>query len=227
MGKQIRQMVWLLASWFSTPPLPVAAAQSIQPAIPEHSPPSASQQHFASVHAGISVFDAPEQYALSDFSWQARGEFLLGPTDRIFMRGMVLSVKRYHATDGDDMADIAPFDVVIGWQRMSDPAVLRQINILQKERFYYWRVEDFPIPRDEIESSSTNVHIIPDTALQWTQLDLLKVGDVISLQGLLTDVKSPEGFVWSTSRVRDDKGDGACEILLLQRLSVIRQAGGD
>lgn len=227
MGKQFRQIVWLLASWFSTPPLPVASAESAQPAIPKHSPPTANQQHFARLPGGIRVFDAPEQYALSAFSWQRRGAFLLGPTDRIYLRGMVLSVKRYHAAEGDDMADIAPFDVVIGWQRMSDPTVLRQVHILQQERFYYWRVEDFPIPRHEIESSSTNVHVIPDTAIQSRQIEQLKVGDIVSLQGLLTDVKSPEGFVWSTSRVRDDAGDGACEILLLQQLSVIRQVGDD
>ncbi len=222
MQKFKQRLAWLLAGWLSTSTLTASAAQGVQPAIPVHSPPTASQHLFAQMPPGIQVFEPPEQFPLSDFAWQTHGKFQLGPTDRIYMRGVVLSVKRYLVSDEDEMADIAPFDVVIGWQRMSDPAIIRQVHILQQERFYYWRVEDFPIPRDEIELTSTNVHVIPDSAEQWQQLAQLQVGSVVSMYGLLTDVKTPDGFVWSTSRVRDDHGDGACEILWLHQLSVLR-----
>jgi hypothetical protein len=202
-------------------------------AIPPGSPPTAQQQQFATLPAGILVFEAPEQYALSEFNWIKRGAFELGYTDHIFMRGVVLSIKRYdkdqvtaghHVRDGskDALSEISPLDVVIGWQRMSDPAVISQIHIQQQDRFYYWRVENFPIPRDEIELSSTNVHLIPAHADQAAQLFALKPGDVVSLEGYLTDVKKPDGFIWNTSRVRDDHGDGACEIMLVQHISILQ-----
>lgn len=167
------------------------------------------------------VFEAPEQSPVADFQWFKRGAFELAYTDRIFMRGLVLSVQPYHAPEADDMAEISPMDMVIGWQHMSDPAIVSQIHIRQRDRFYYWRVEAFPIPRDDIERSSTNVHIIANNPQQVAELLAVKPGDLVSLQGYLVDVKKPDGFIWTTSRVRDDHGDGACEILLVEHLSII------
>ena len=54
-----------------------------------------------------------------------------------------------------------PEDLALGWGRMSDSDVLAKIDITQSGRFYYWHVDDFPIPRREIETSSANMHMIP------------------------------------------------------------------
>lgn len=211
-----------MALW-SADAYPQPPAESAM-AIPPGSPPSEQQKQFALLPTGIRVFDPPEQYAITDFKWLKRGSFELGYTDRIFMRGLVLSVQPYTVAEEDDMAEISMVDVVIGWQRMSDPAVVSQIHIRQRDRFYYWRVESFPIPREEIERNSTNIHIIADSMEQMAALAAIKPGDVVSLEGYLTDVKKPDGFIWNTSRVRDDQGDGACEILLLHHLSIIQPA---
>lgn len=186
------------------------------------SPPTEHQQRFALLPAGVRVFEVPEQYPITDFRWVRRGDFELGYTDRIFIRGLILSTRHYDASADDDLADIAPVDIVIGWQRMSDPAVVSKIHILQRDRFYYWRVEDFPIPRDEIELTSTNLHVIANSPKEAARLLALKPGDLVSLEGYLTDVKKPDGFIWNTSRVRDDHGDGACEILMVNGISLIQ-----
>lgn len=191
------------------------------PAISPSSPPTVQQQAFGQLPAGIRVFEAPEQYPLAEFNWVKHGAFELGYTDHIFMRGLVLSVHAYTPADEDEMADLSPMDMVIGWQRMSDPAVVSQIHIRQQQRFYYWRVKDFPIPRQEIAQSSTNIHLIAEHAEILQTLASVKAGDMVSLEGYLTDVKKPDGLIWNTSRVRHDEGDGACEILLVRRVSIL------
>lgn len=209
----------LLSTWVASTQAQ-ATADSVL-AIPPGSPPTALQQEFSHWPAGVRVFEAPEQTPVTDFAWIAHGDFALGYTDHIFMRGLVLSVQPYANVDEDDMAALSKMDMVIGWQRMSDPAIVSQIHIRQHARFYYWRVEQFPIPREEIERSSTNIHLIAAEPDVWGALTQVRPGDIVSLEGFLTDVRKPDGLIWNTSRVRDDHGDGACEILLLRHISVM------
>lgn len=188
--------------------------------IPLSHPTNSQQQFFANLPSGPQVFDPPEQHPIKVFKWVQKGDYQLGYTDTFIIRGLVLSTRHYL---GDPKADIAPFDLVLGWQRMSDPAVIKAIHIRQNNRFYYWHVNDFPIPRDEIELSSTNLHLVPDNPQIAEALAKLKRGDVVSIVGYLTDVKDENAYIWTTSRSRKDSGDGACEIVLVKQLSVIKQ----
>lgn len=190
--------------------------------LPGNHAPSSQQRFFAKLPQGLQVYDAPEQHRINTFKWIKKGHYQLGFTDTFMIRGLVLSKRHYL---GDPKADIAPYDLVLGWQRMSDPAVIKAINIRQNNRFYYWHVNAFPIPRDEIELSSTNLHLVPDTPKIAEQLERLQRGDVVSLVGYLTDIKDEDEFIWATSRSRKDSGDGACEIVLVKQLSVIKRLG--
>src|SRR5262245_59167624 len=77
---------------------------------------------------------------------------------RFSVEARVLGVSHYRT---DREADLAPVDLALGWGPMSDSAVLQKVAISQGNRFYYWRVEQFPIPRREIETHSANMHMIP------------------------------------------------------------------
>ncbi len=190
--------------------------------LPANHAPSSQQRFFAALPQGEQVYDAPEQHRINTFRWIKKGHYQLGFTDTFIVRGLVLSKRHYL---GDPKADIAPYDLVVGWQRMSDPSVIKQINIRQNNRFYYWHVNEFPIPRDEIELSSTNLHLVPNSPKIAEQLEGLQRGDVVSLVGYLTDIKDEDEFIWATSRSRKDSGDGACEIVLVKQLSVIKHLG--
>ena len=61
----------------------------------------------------------------------------------------------------DAGAELAPVDLALGWRPMSDSAVLAEIAIHQRNRFYYWFTATFPIPRRDIEIHSANMHLIP------------------------------------------------------------------
>lgn len=166
---------------------------------------------------GIKVNEAPYQKALDTFKTIHKNNYELMLLDDFKIKGLVLSKRPYLA---DFRADIAPMDIVLGWKRMSDPAILKNIGIRQNYRFYFWHVEDFPLPRQELESSSTNIHLIPATPQVEEKIKSIRKGQVVSLKGYLVDAKAPDGFLWVTSRSRNDTGDGACEILLATSVEV-------
>ncbi len=114
---------------------------------------------------------------------------------------------------------LAPTDVVFGWGRMSDEAVLARIGIRQSDRFYYWRYHGTPpIPDREIERSSANMHLIPATRAIAKQVERLREGSVVTLRGYLVELTGTGGFVWRSSLTREDTGSGACELVWVEEL---------
>jgi hypothetical protein len=120
----------------------------------------------------------------------------------------------------DAGARIAPVDLALGWGRMSDTAVLRRIRFWQNYRFYFWQTPEYPIPREEIERSSANMHMIPANPFIERRLKGLKPGNLVRIQGYLVNAKAPDGFYWNTSLTREDTGNGACELVWVESLSI-------
>jgi hypothetical protein len=110
-------------------------------------------------------------------------------------------------------SDLSPVDLALGWGRMSDESVVSKISISQSGRFYRWHVDEFPIPRREIETHSANMHLIPRDEVVRDSIEQIKTGDVIELSGYLVNVKADDGWQWNSSLTRNDTGDGACELI--------------
>jgi len=116
-------------------------------------------------------------------------------------------------------ADLSPIDFGVGWGRMSDEAVLKQIDIGQSNRFMHWRVQEFPIPQREIETSAANMHLIPADSAIARQLDKMRVGQIVRLRGQLVRADAADGWHWTSSLSRDDTGSGACELFYVEQAS--------
>lgn len=131
----------------------------------------------------------------------------------------VLSRENYNI---GETAKISPVDFALGWGKMADPNVYKQISIRQSNRWYYWRYENTPpIPHREIETQSANTHLIPATQAIAEQLAKIDRDDLIQLKGHLVEVTGENGFVWRSSLSREDTGNGACELMLVEEVSVI------
>lgn len=137
--------------------------------------------------------------------------------DYFEVQGRVLSRRIYL---GDERADISPIDVALGWGKMSDVSFLQQVEFRQNNRFLYWHVNEFPMPRKELEASASNMHLIPEDSRVEHLLKSIKKGQIVTLYGYLVDVKAPDDFIWTTSRSRDDSGDGACEIIYVKEVKI-------
>jgi hypothetical protein len=130
------------------------------------------------------------------------------------LQARVLSSKRYFS--GKE-ADLVPVDLALGWGKMADPAIINQMTITQSNRWYHWHVQEFPLPRREIETNSANMHLIPGSPEIAKSIQSAKVGQMVSLTGDLVEVTDPQNnWHWKSSLTRNDTGAGACELVLVK-----------
>ncbi|MEO6798540.1 MAG: hypothetical protein ABI178_01170 [Rhodanobacter sp.] len=169
---------------------------------------------------GVLAAEAPVQVDLRHGAQLQQGDTTLATRAHFDITARVLSRKDYSRGDG---ADLVPIDLALGWGRMSDSAVLAKIDISQSGRFYYWHVKEFPIPRREIETSSANMHMIPADPGVERQLEKVRAGQVIHLEGFLVDATRPGGWHWNTSMTRNDTGAGACELIYVESVDVMQE----
>ena len=167
---------------------------------------------------GVLAPDVPQQVNLEHGVILQRGDVTLTTRAHFDITARVLSRKDY--SWGAD-AELIPMDLALGWGRMSDSAVLAHIEISQSDRFYSWHVKDFPIPRREIETSSANMHMIPADAGVKYQLEQVRAGEVVHIEGFLVDASRADGWHWNTSMTRDDTGAGACELVYVESLDIV------
>ncbi|WP_010115348.1 hypothetical protein [Acinetobacter sp. P8-3-8] len=119
-------------------------------------------------------------------------------------------------------AEISPVDFALGWGKMAEPEVYKQLSIRQSNRWYYWRYENTPpIDIREIETHSANMHIIPANKEIAKQIAKVDQDDLIYLKGQLVEVSSQDGWTWRSSLSREDTGSGACELFLVEDIRII------
>ena len=146
-----------------------------------------------------------------------RNGYRIVPLEPFAIEATVLSAKRYRF---DRESDLAPVDLALGWGPMANPAVSRKITVSQRDRWYYWRVSELPIPQREIETHSANMHIIPATPYIENRLEALRSGAVVRLKGYLVEARGPDGWRWRSSLSREDTGAGACEVMWVEQIDV-------
>lgn len=169
--------------------------------------------------AGVLVESQPMQSEPSDTAVIEYGDYRLQPLADFEIEARVLSREDYSIDAG---SDLSPTDLALGWGRMSDTSVIEQLDISQSVRFftYRWR-EQPPIPLREIERSSANMHLIPADASVARDLDKVRQGSLIRLQGKLVEARRSDGFQWRSSLTREDTGGGACELVLVESIERI------
>lgn len=179
-------------------------------------------QHFqdrAVIHgAGVVAPDSPQQRDINVAELQTIKGYEITPLATFNIQARVLSSKNYHL--GRE-AELSPVDFALGWGPMSNEAVLDKIDISQSNRFYFWHVDEFPIPREAIEIHSANMHMVPADTVVEKRLASVRVGQVIQVDGYLIEAKASDGWHWKSSLTRNDTGNGACEVLLVKSIRVL------
>lgn len=167
---------------------------------------------------GVTAAEEPYQASLSSPASHRIDDYTITEFAEFSIKAKVLSRENYYL--GRE-ADLSPVDLTLGWGNMSDESILESIEISQSGRFYYWRVESFPIPRREIESSSANMHLIPANDAVAREIKDIRRGDIIELSGSLVNVTAAsDGWRWLSSQNRYDTGKGACELIWVENLRI-------
>lgn len=164
---------------------------------------------------GVLVPEQPVQEAAGN-SVFGMDDYILTRRASFRLRARVLSKERYWM--GRE-ADLSPLDLALGWSVMSDQSVLDRIEIRQSGRWYYTRYRyPAPVGDGQIVGNSSNMHMIPARRQVERQLQALRTGDIVRLQGYLVDVDHPSGWHWRTSLSRTDTGNGSCELFYVDQV---------
>lgn len=172
-----------------------------------------------SLGPGVKAPDIPiqqEVVGMGDF--QHKG-FTITPLARFDITAKVILKENYSYDQG---AEISKTDLALGWGRMSDESVLESISFSQSGRWYRYRYETAPIPQQEIQTHSANMHLIPSDDYIAKQIKKVKAGQVVNIEGYLVSlVNNEDGWNWKSSLTRNDTGGGACELIFVERLNIV------
>ena len=167
---------------------------------------------------GITAPGEPKQVNLnSDKEWN-KDEFNFKALAEYKIKARVLS--RNNFSVGKE-SQISPVDLALGWGPMSDQAVIDKITVTQRNRWYNWKTDSYPIPRKDIMYNSANVHIIPKDDSVEKELKKVYKGSLIEMTGYLVEITTTDGWCWKSSLRRDDTGGGSCELFWVEELSIM------
>lgn len=170
--------------------------------------------------AGVMVTDVPMQTEpLNDEPFEFKS-YRITPLADFKIKAKILSKENYSL--GQE-ADLSPVDLALGWQNMSDESVLKNINISQSGRWYRWHAQQFPIPRNEIETQSANMHMVPANDQVADTIANAKQGEIIELSGYLIRADADDGWHWQSSLTRDDVGVNSCELVYVEQFRVLNK----
>lgn len=165
----------------------------------------------------ILISAEPSQQAIyNEASW-IRENVHFFPAARFSLRARVLGKERYYLLRE---ADIAPYDLALGWQEMSKQSIVDASKIEQRDRFFFYQFSSLISP-DKAKITATNTHIIAANSSVEETLENIRDGDIIYLSGYLVNIEAPDGWRWRTSLTRNDTMGGACEVIWVEKLEII------
>ncbi len=159
----------------------------------------------------------------------------LNPRYGYELAGLVVSKMGYGSWWLKGMDDIAPTDLCLIWGKNIKKGWFRSPDLGFHQNFRKCYVKWTCGLPFESQAFSNN-HIVATAEVQ-AQLDDLEIGDQIKLYGRLVNVRAIErgtamhalgfgssDYSWNTSTKRDDKGMGACEVIFVEKLDLLRRA---
>lgn len=167
---------------------------------------------------GVHAPDPPVQNTIMESPSMLQGEYVITPLADFQVQAKVLGRKNY---SWGRESDLSPVDLALGWGRMSDESILEHFDISQSGRWYYWRTDRLVIPRNEIQTSSANMHMIPASDEIAERLNDVKEGEIVQFSGKLVNVEAGDGWRWISSTTRNDRGNGSCEVVWVEDFEIV------
>ncbi len=132
----------------------------------------------------------------------------------------ILGRKDYQA---DPEAKFSPVDFAVSEGVLASKYYYPLIGVKLDNRFLTWNMRYLPIPADKAKTLVSNIHIIPANPNIAALLKSVKEGDLVRMKGELVEVDD-NGWTWRSSLVRDDVGEGACELMRVESIEWVEKS---
>lgn len=156
---------------------------------------------------------------IAPIEWRHENERItIHPLARYRIAARVLGTSRYRF---GWQGALVPWDVGLAWGKAATPEVLDHVHFQQSGRWlHYVYGGHLPVDAGYLATHAANNHWIPATDNLRRAIAALDEGDVIEAEGFLVRAERVGGGEWSSSLTREDSGDGACELMYVERLRV-------
>ena len=138
-----------------------------------------------------------------------------------------LVVETHTYNDSDIAGKLVPRDIALAWGKIAEYNDRIDFHWSQSNRWYFWRTDSYEETdavggRNAITSQSSNNHLIAADDKIGDNIQKIKTGDHIRIQGYLVNLSAnkPDGtnFWWNSSTSRTDSGDDSCELIYVTSL---------
>lgn len=164
----------------------------------------------------------PRQVNLDSSAERSLGGITLTHHAQMDVDAVVVTTRNF-GDSSNIMDQIAPKDLGLAWGNVSAPFILRRIRFNTDGRFMSWRLkEPVPLSNLEIAMSMGNFHLIPASKRVADSINRVVPGDKVRLQGFLVTALHPSGWTATSSLSRSDSGEGACEIMVVDAIEVVK-----
>jgi hypothetical protein len=173
--------------------------------------------------AGQAVGPLPEQEKSHREDWVGPKQSKITALAEYRLEARVLGRRDY----SDEGAFLSPMDLALGWGEMSEETVINGLKMSQSGRWYHysWSTPNPPIPLRNIIEQSANTHLIPANDEVAAIMDQVVKGDRVRLSGVLISASRPDGWRWRSSLSRSDSGNGACELMWVEKIEILPPSG--
>jgi hypothetical protein len=157
--------------------------------------------------------------------------FIVMPKYDYELNGLVVSY-RLHDADGGmmlhalnkDHLNVADYCVV--WGESANPALLNQFDFSNGQFTCQYSTQSQDAWQAFNNQQLSNNHLLAlDDEVRETIGDIT-IGDQITIKGWLAHYKNPMGYERGTSTVRTDSGNGACETIFVNEISILQPMHG-
>lgn len=166
---------------------------------------------------------APIQTDLKDapmFEFEYRGQkIMVEPKAEYELWGLVVSQNNINAfIDGYDENDVNLRDICVTWGENTADDVFHQVKFSSRQwicNFSY----DYSLRGLFDPNKVSNNHLLSDSKSIRERIRDIKLGDQVYLKGKLVNYRTDDMYGWRTSSlVRTDGGNGACEVFFVEEL---------
>ncbi|MFA7543011.1 MAG: hypothetical protein WCY84_01440 [Candidatus Cloacimonadaceae bacterium] len=147
-------------------------------------------------------------------------KYTLQPQAEYSISAYLVSKRSYHR---GYMHRLSPWDYGLIWGEV--PNQLEHLKFNQVVRFLLFKYKfGAPIDVEYIQRHLANTHLIPANQNIRRALRYARKGNTVRLEGYLVNVtgtkKGRATGTWQSSMSREDKGNGACEVMYVKTLQI-------
>ncbi len=185
---------------------------------------SVTEPVFRQSDTSIDIADDPAQKTLKDVTLApmqlGSSRFFFDVKASYTLKGMLVSKRRYSR---GFMSRLSPYDYAIIWGKTID--MLPHLRFTQTYRYCLYNYKlSTPVDPKYVQSHMSNNHMIPSTQNIRKALKYAKKGDLVEIEGYLVYVtatsKNKGTSNWNSSLIREDDGNGACEVIYITKLRI-------